>query len=821
MAKNKNTTPRPRAATQAAGQTKGGPKGLAASRLRALLDPERLPWADSTLLPEKSAYHRFQPRAIQALETALAVSGNEFNVFLAGDANLGRTYFVRRFLEPAAAKAAVPPDWIYLHNFDDPDKPRAVPLPAGDGRRFRTALKKAVEDIRTGIPSRLDQEGFHNQQESLHKGFNRRRELLFSSMEKAAQERGFHLDFDEQGAITLAPLENGKAMDEAEFSRLGTREKRRLKRKGDDLLTEIGVFMRRISQSEQHLREEELGLQKTAAREVVQEHLAWVRETFGRTGPLKDYLDELEEDMVTHVEQFAPSGQPSGTGREAQAEHPPTPEDHGRYDVNCFVDNAGLGGAPVIVEAHPTPFNLLGAIEREAELGAFYTDYTLIKAGSLHKANGGFLILNVEDLLAHPTSWEGLLRALRLGASRIEDPVDPDQVRSKTIEPEPISISLRIVLIGTDETYEALLYNDDRFRKYFKLKAHLQSTAKRTMPNIRSFLTVVGRMVLECGLLPFDRGALARLVDHASRLAEDQTRLSLAYPLLREPMVEVSALAQAARKGLVNRAMLDEAIDRGEYRANLYEDEFLADYDREIIKVATDGQAVGMANGLSVTLFGDYEFGLPHQISCNVGVGRTGILDLEREAQLGGPIHTKGMMIIKSYLVGHFAKDKPIVLSGSLCFEQSYAGIEGDSASGAELAALLSALAGAPIDRSYAFTGAVSQSGAVMAVGGVNRKIEGFFQVCRRRGLTGRQGVLVPRDNVDNLMLKDEVVRAVEQGTFSIHPVATIEEAMKLLTGLPAGKRRKDGAFPTGTLYHLVDRRLAELARLAEKWEKN
>ncbi len=807
--------------SRASGATRGPAKGLAAERLRARLDPARLAWKDSTALPEKSAYHRFQPRALQALETALAVSGNEFNVFLAGDANLGRTYFVRRFLEPAAAKAPAPPDWVYLHNFDDPDKPRAVPLSAGEGRRFRAALKKAVEDVKAGVSARFDQEGFHHQQESLHKSFNRRRESLFTSMEKAARERGFQLDFDESGAITLAPLENGKAMDEENFSRLGTGEKRRLKRKGDDLLTEISVFMRRITQSEQQLREKELDLQKAAAREVVQEHLAWVREAFGRDDPLKSYLDELEEDMVDHVEQFtAPAAQSSGSGRDGQGEHPSAPEDHGRYDANCFVDNSGLEGAPVIVESHPTPFNLLGAIEREAELGAFYTDYTLIKAGSLHKANGGFLILNIEDLLSHPNSWEGLLRALRLGALRIEDPVDPDQVRSKTIEPQPIPVNLRIVLIGTDETYEALLLGDDRFRKYFKLKAHLQATARRTMPNIRNFLTVVGRMALESGLLPFDRQALALLVDHASRLAEDRTRLSLAFPLLREPMAEASALAQKARKRLVDRDLLSQAIERGEYRANLYEDEFLADYDREVIKVATRGEAVGKANGLSVTMFGDYEFGLPHQISCNVGVGRTGILDLEREAQLGGPIHTKGMMIIKSYLVGHFAQDKPIVLSGSLCFEQSYAGIEGDSASGAELAALLSALAGAPIDLSWAFTGAVSQSGAVMAVGGVNRKIEGFFQVCNRRGLTGRQGVILPRDNMDNLMLKDEVVRAVDQGEFFIHPVATIEEAMQLLTGLPAGKRRRNGVFPTGTLYHLVDRRLAELARLAEKWEK-
>ena len=554
---------------------------------------------------------------------------------------------------------------------------------------------------------------------------------------------------------------------------------------------------------------------------------------------LVEHLAAVEKDILENVEAFLPRDS-HGPAPEARHGHEARGGHHGggtgspdqhtaedlmlRYEVNLFVDNGAYArdkaGAPVIVEDHPTAFNLLGSIERESEMGAMYTDFSLVRAGSLHRAHGGFLILNVEDLMGNQGTWEGLLRALRKGKIRMEDPGDAEQVRVRTIEPEPIPLSVRIVLVGTDESYEALLGADDRFRKHFKLKAHMQAAAARTAQNIRHFLSALGRIIDEAGLPPFTRGALAGLVDHASRLTEDQKRLSLSFPLIRARMMEAAAIARMDGRERVEEADLARAIADHDFRANLFEEEFMADYDREIIKVATGGAGVGRANGLSVTLFGDYEFGLPHQISCTVGVGHGGILDLEREAQLGGPIHTKGMMIIKSYLVRLFAQDKPIVLTGSLCFEQNYAGVEGDSASGAELAALLSALSGAPIDLSLAFTGAVSQSGAIMAVGGVSRKVEGFYEVCRRRGLTGRQGVLFPADNAVHLMLKDEVVEAVRQGRFHLYPVQSIEEAMQILTGLPAGRRSASGRYPTGTLYHLVDQRLAELSRLAASAEK-
>ncbi|MBA4357008.1 MAG: ATP-dependent protease [Desulfovibrio sp.] len=805
---------------------------LPPEKLRNRLDPASIRHADSRGFSRKNGQTEFQPRAMQALRMALQIPGNEYNVFLAGEPGQGRTHFVRQFLAPEAARHPVPSDWLYLHNFNDPDRPLAVALPAGQGRVFKTGLAKALADVRAAIAARFDQEAYRRKHETLFKRFSAKRDSIFSKMEETARGKGFALDMDDSGGLTIMPIVGGKVMGDEEYGRLAPARRKMLKSKGERLLQEIGIFLRKLTQSEQGFRQSELGLHREIAQAALTEHLTPLRRDFAPNQRLLDQMLAVEKDILENVDSYLPRDAADAAPAPAPGPHPaaahqePHPQDaepNYRHEVNLFVDN-GRGaqeklGAPMVLEDHPTAFNLLGSIERESELGAFYTDFTLVRAGSLHRANGGFLILNVEDLLGNQGSWEGLLRALRLGRLRMEDPSDAEQVRTRTIEPEPIPLNLRIILVGTDEAYEALLSADDRFRKHFKLKAHLQGTAPRTAAHIRHYLAALCGIIDNARLPPFSREALAGLVDHASRLAEDQKRLSLSFTQVRARMVEAAAIARMDNRELVEAADLARAVVEHDFRANLFEEEFMADYDREIIKVATGGSAVGRANGLSVTLFGDYEFGLPHQISCTVGVGHGGILDLEREAQLGGPIHTKGMMIIKSYLVRLFAQDKPIVLTGSLCFEQNYAGVEGDSASGAELAALLSALSGAPIDLSLAFTGAVSQSGAIMAVGGVSRKVEGFFEVCRRRGLTGRQGVLFPADNAVHLMLKDEVVEAVAAGRFHLYPVATIEQAMNILSGRPAGARRKDGRYPPGTLYQMVDARLAELTRLAASAE--
>ncbi|NDV18824.1 AAA family ATPase [Pseudodesulfovibrio sp. JC047] len=788
-------------------------KGLPGSKLRATLDPTRIPYETSEDIPNKNVYPKLQPRAIQALSLALEISGNEHNLYVSGEPNMGRTYFVKSFLKPTAEKRNPPCDWVYLYNFEDSDRPIAVSLPAGMGRKLKVAQHKAMTHIRQEIPARFEKDTFQKKHERLVKKFNAKREKLFSEMDATAEKENFSLSLDEEGVLTLSPIVDGEVISDKDFETIKSADRKKFKAKGEELLAEVSTLLRQINQNEIDMRDAEKELHRETAKAVMSECFSPVSKKFETVERLSEYFEALVNEVVENVDQFTPKDSslagllPDGL---------PSGEDFfTRFEVNLFVDNGKTKGAPVVVEDHPTAFNLLGSIEREAEMGALYTDFTLIKAGSLHKANGGFLLLNMEDLLSNHVSWEGLLRALRAGQSRIEDPVDQEQVRARTIQPDPIDLDIKIVLIGSDEHYEVLLYNDDRFAKYFKLKAHLQHATARNAANIKNYISIIGQTARESNILPLTREAIAGLVDFASRLVEDQKRLSLYIPLVRERMIEASAFARMAGKETVDLAALNEAVAAKDYRVNLYEEEFMTDYDRQVIKVATEGQAVGRANGLSVTLFGDYEFGLPHQISCTAGVGHGGILDLEREAQMGGPIHTKGMMIIKSYLVRLFAQDKPIVMTGSLCFEQSYAGIEGDSASGAELASLLSALSGAPINLSYAFTGAVSQSGAVMAVGGVNRKIEGFFEVCRRRKLTGKQGVILPADNVVNLMLKDEVVQAVEDGMFHIFPVKTIEEAMFILTGLRCGTPSRTGKYPAGTLYRMVDDRLAELVKLA------
>lgn len=767
---------------------------------------------------ESSPVCLFQPRARRALEMGLSIPGMEYHVYVAGESGLGRTYLVETFLLPRARVGTTPPDLVYLNNFDNPDKPLLVSLPAGQGKNLKDSLLRVVKRLRRDLPRHFEQASYVRLQNKLFTTLAVTRDALMDRMEQAAQKKGFSLNIDEAGAVSLTPLVDGKVLTSEEFDRLDTSHKKVLKDQSSAVLNTIADISRLVSKSEQEFRAKEMLLAQEHAASLVDRVLAPVRKKFANHKTLKVYFKSLKDDVLENLAHY--QGRQERDPRSA-----PDPQSEGpsdsffqRYDVNLFVDNSALTGAPVVKEINPGFFNLLGCVERETEWGTYYTDFSLIKAGAVHRANGGYLILRVDDLLAHPVAWEGLLRCLRNRHSSLEDPTDHyDLLRTRTISPEPIPLDLKVILVGDDETYELLYVHDERFRKIFKLKAHIQDTVERTTDSIVGYARTLDRVGRECGLRSLTKDAYAKLVDHSTRLAEDRERLSLHFSHLREIMIEANAIAAGQDKRTIDAGIIKMALEEREYRTNLYQEEFLREYDRRSIKVRTQGQGVGVANGLSVTQVGEYVMGLPHQISCTVGVGHGGIMDLEREAELGGPIHTKGMMILKSYFVNLFARNKPIVLTGSLCFEQSYAHVDGDSASGAELAALLSALSGVPIRLDLAFTGAVSQSGAIMAVGGVTHKVEGFFEVCRRRGLTGRQGVLLPRDNIVHLVLRDNVLQAVIDGQFHIHPVSTIEEAMEILTGMRAGERLKDGRFSPGSIYAAVDERLSELAVLADK----
>ena len=792
---------------------------LPASRLHATLYPARIPWETSKdiPLPRNGRQNPFQPRAMQALGLALQIKNQGYNVYLSGEADLGRSHMLLSYLGPQAKKAQTPEDLVYVHNFADPDRPCLFALPTGMGKKLKQNLKELIEHIREELPRRFEASTYVKRRAKIVDNFQNARMGLLRKMNSVAVDKGFNLDMDESGGLTLYPLVEGKRLSEEEFDRLDTTLRLSLKSRGDNLVQAMSGYMRQLNKAEESFQDDERGLEREAMTQVLTSFFNPIEQRTLKACPVKGldaYFTALREDILKNTDAFlqrdgGPLGDPHGAPVEAVLY---------RYEVNLLVDNSGLDGAPIIVEDHPTAVNLLGCVERESEMGALVTDFTLIRAGSIHKANGGFLVLHIEDLLQHPNAWEGLLRALRSNMARIEDSGEgPDTpIRTKGINPEPLPLNLKVVLIGDEELYEGLLVNDDRFSKLFRIKAHMADTTERNAANVRAYLGHIATIIKETELPCFDRTALAWLIDLGSHICEDQRRLSLRFPELRELMIEASALARMRKQDVVTAPVLEEAHAARIYRANLVEEIYMEEYDRNMIKVQTSGQAIGQVNGLSVTWHGDFEFGLPHRISCTVGVGHEGIIDLEREAELGGPIHTKAMMILKSYLTDLFARKKPLVLSGSLYFEQSYAGIEGDSASGAELAALLSALADVPVRLDLAFTGAVSQTGQIMAVGGVTRKIEGFYNVCASQGLTGTQGVIMPFDNVDHLMLAPNVIEAVEKGQFSIYPVRRIEEALALLTGLSIGRRLKQGGFTKNSLYDMVDRRLERLGDYAQ-----
>ena len=796
---------------------------LGVEKLRANLAPERIRYESSEQIPRNGRRHLPQQRALQALELGLHITAKDFNIYLAGEPDLGRSFLLRDFLAPRAKKGRTPPDLIYVFNFDDHDSPLLISLPAGHGHKLKTALAKVFPRIQKEVVLRLERNTYTKRRTSLMDRFQTKRDQLLKQMNHLAGAQGFFLSMDDSGGMTLYPLVEGKRLNEKEFESLEEGLRTELKMKGDSLMEPISGFLRKLARAEQDFHEQERSLEREMVDDVLKATLDPLAEKFNQAckcEALNRFFSSLRADTLDKPDAIMPPDLPQAPPRQGQAspfphEGPVQDDLSTRYDVNVFVDNADTSGAPMVFDDHPTLSNLMGCIEREAEMGTLVTDFTLIKSGSIHRANGGYLILRMDDVLQYPHAWEAMLRALRSGISRIEDAGEEDGNKAKGLHPQPVPLSLKVILVGKEDLYEMLLQADDRFSKLFKIKAHLTEHMPRNSEGIRTYLMHMRRIIDEDGLLHFDREALAALVDFGSRIIEDQKKLSLKYPRLREIMVEASAYASLGNSPMVTRAILQQALEARNFRSNLVEEAFMDEYDQGIIKVRTSGEEVGTVNGLAVTYYGDFEFGLPHQISCTVGAGSGGIIDLERDAQLGGPIHTKAMMILKSYLVGAFAHNKPLMLTGSLGFEQSYAGIEGDSASGAELAALLSALSRVPIRLCYAFTGAVGQSGQIMAVGGVTRKIEGFFEVCKRHGLTGKQGVLLPRDNITHLLLRDEIIDAVKNGRFHIHAVAHISEAMEILTGMPAGKLRKDGTYSKDSLYRLADERLKQLAALS------
>ncbi len=782
---------------------------LPVDKLRRICDPQTL-GCETTEEMESLEAIIGQERAVRALEFGLGIQELGFNIYVAGPPGTGKTTAVKRFLEEVAKGKAVPPDWCYVNNFRDPYRPNALRLPPGRGWEFQKDMKNLAEGARREIPRVFESDEYAAKREETVQGFQGQRQELTSQMGNRAQEEGFLLQMSPMGLLMI-PVMEGKPLSEEEFRALSQEVKQEVLQKREGLQEELKRAMRQLTELEKKANEALRKLDQEVALYAVAPSVNELMEKYEDLPEVVAYLEEIRDDIVENLSQFREEA-------EAQPAFPlPVPGakelPFRKYEVNVVVDNSDLKGAPVVMELNPTYNNLFGRIEKEAQFGALVTDFTMIREGSIHRANGGYLVLPAEEVLRNLFSWDSLKRALRNKEIAVEETGERlGFVTTKSLRPEPIPLDAKVVLIGQPRLYYLLYTLDEDFSELFKVKADFDTRTDRTDETIRDYAAFVCTLCREDGLKHLDASALAKVIEHSSRLAEDQEKLSARFGEISDIIREASFYATQEDSTYVTAVHVQKAIEEKFYRSNLLQERISEMIERGTLIIDAVGEEVGQVNGLSVVSLGDIAFGRPSRITASIGLGREGLIDIEREAKLGGPIHTKGVMILSGYLAEKYAQDKPLSLSARLVFEQSYSGVEGDSASSTELYALLSNLSGLPIKQGIAVTGSINQKGEVQAIGGVNEKIEGFFETCKAKGLTGEQGVLIPESNVQNLMLKGEVVEAVREGKFHIWSVKTADEGIEILTGVKAGVRKEDGTFEEDSVNDRVDRRLSELA---------
>ena len=756
-----------------------------------------------------------QDRAVRALEFGLEIKERGFNIYVAGFPGTGRTTAVKNFLDEVAKSKPVPSDLCYVNNFRNPYEPKAIKLPPGGGKDFQRDMKNFIDEARRALPKAFESEDYAAKREATTKAVEGQRNELFAKLNNKAKEEGFIIHSTPIGLL-LIPVIKGKPLSDEELMALAPKMREDIERRRERLELELRSAMRQLREMERKIHEELQKMNREVALYAIGHLITDIIEKYKGFPDVKNYLEDVREDILDNVSQFV--REPKAT---PQSQFPvPWMRElpFRKYEVNVIVDNSNLKGAPVIMEFNPTHQNLFGRIEKEAQFGALTTDFTMIHGGSLHKANGGYLVLPVEELLLNLFSYDSLKRALKNEQIVIEEPGERlGFIVTKSLMPEPVPLSVKIVLIGNPLLYQQLYILDTDFKELFKVKADFDVTMDRTEENMQRYAAFVCTLCQKEKLKHLDSSGLAKLIEYSSRLAEDQEKLSTMFADIADVVREANFYATQEDSTYVTGSHVKRAIDEKVYRSKLIQDKIQEMIQRGLILIDTDGEAVGQVNGLSVVSLGDFDFGRPSRVTASIGLGREGVIDIEREARMGGPIHTKGVLILSGYLTEKYAQDKPLSLSARLVFEQSYEGVEGDSASSTEVYAVLSALSGLPIKQGIAVTGSVNQKGEVQAIGGVNEKIEGFFEVCNAKGFTGRQGVIIPESNAQNLMLKEEVADAVKAGRFHIYPVKTIDQGIEILTGVKAGQRRPDGRFEEESVNYRVNKRLKEIAeRLKE-----
>jgi lon-related putative ATP-dependent protease len=786
------------------------------AQLRRICDPSTLSHTSSNQMQALETIVG-QQRAVKALCFGLGIKDRGFNIYVSGLPGTGRTTAIRRFLEEIARDKPVPDGWCYVNNFRDPYRPKGLRLPPARAGELQTDMKSLVTAALREIRAAFESEEYAAHKEELTQAIQRQREEVLTRVNEDAQREGFAIQVTPVGLLTI-PTRHGQPLSDEEFMALKPEDKEALRQKRTKIEAEIESAVRQAKRLERTAYEQIQQLDRDVASYALSHPIEDLKTKYEDLPEVVSHLDEMRDDILDNLDQFrAQPAEAESAGLPFQRIDGQEPL-YRRYGANVVVDHAGASGAPVTTELNPTYTNLFGRIEQEAQFGALTTDFSLIRGGSLHQANGGYLVLPVEDLLRNPFSWEGLKRALQNGEIVIEDAASQIGFITRSLKPQPIPLNVKVILIGRPDLYQLLRAYDEHFSELFKVKADFDSQMDRTDESIHDYAAFVCTVCENEDLKHLDSGAMAKIVEHGSRLVEDQEKLSTRFGEISDVIREASYYAAAEGASLVTAAHINKAIEERFYRSGLIRERIQEMIERGSILIDVTGEKVGQVNGLSVMSLGDISFGQPNRITASIALGREGLVDIEREAKLGGPIHTKGVLILSGYLAAKYAQDKPLSLSARLVFEQSYGGVDGDSASSTELYAILSSLSGLPIKQGIAVTGSVNQKGEVQAIGGVNEKIEGFYEICKAKGLTGEQGVLIPSANVPNLMLKEEVVQAVAENRFHVWSVNTIDEGIEILTDTRAGGRAESGAFEEMTVNGLVDQRLRDMAETMSRY---
>jgi lon-related putative ATP-dependent protease len=754
-----------------------------------------------------------QSRAVKAVHFGIGIQREGYNLYVMGPSGIGKHSMVRQYLKQKAADQAPPSDWCYVNNFEQPHRPRALQLPHGRGKALKEDMEQLIEELSTSLPATFESEEYRNQIQALEEELKDRQEHAFSELAEAADKQNVKL-FRTPSGFAFAPLREGEVVSPEEFDKLPKQEQERLEKIVATLQEQLQGIIQHIPQWRKETREKVKALNTEMAMAAVGHLIDELKKRYSDYSNVLDYLDAVEQDIIDNVKDFLKLEESSEMFGPQQRTEPKALH---RYMVNNLVLNNREAGAPVVYLDNPTYLNLVGRAEHMAQFGTLVTDFTLLKPGALHEANGGYLLVDAHKLLVHPYAWEGLKRALYSSEVNIE-PLEKMLSLASTVslEPEPIPLDIKVIILGDRILYYLLQEYDPDFSELFKVQADFEEQIDRNDENNLLLARLIATLIRKEKLLPFHREAVAQLIDYASRHVEDAEKLTTHMRSIADLLREADYWARQEGRDVVSGKDIRQTIDEQVHRASRVREHIHEAIHRGDIFIDSEGEQVGQVNGLSVLSLGNYMFGQPSRITATVHIGEGNVVDIEREVEMSGPIHSKGVLILSSFIASRYAQKHPLSLSASLVFEQNYGGVDGDSASLAELCALLSALSELPIKQSFAMTGSVNQHGRVQPIGGVNEKIEGFFEVCRTRGLSGEQGVVIPASNAKNLMLHPDVVEAVRDGRFSIHTVETVDQALSLLIGIEAGEPDTEGNYPEESINGKVQARLREMALIRQ-----